>query len=74
MNLGPVTQSEVSQKEKNKYYILTHANRIQKNATDGPICKAGIETRTHRTDVWAQWGEKLREAERAALTRAYGRM
>ena len=24
MNLEPVTQSEVSQKEKNKYHILTH--------------------------------------------------
>ena len=24
MNLEPVTQSEVSQKEKNKYHVLTH--------------------------------------------------
>ena len=24
MNLEPITQSEVSQKEKDKYYILTH--------------------------------------------------
>ena len=24
MNLEPITQSEVSQKEKNKYHILTH--------------------------------------------------
>ena len=24
MNLEPLTQNEVSQKEKNKYYILTH--------------------------------------------------
>ena len=28
MNLEPVIQSEVSQKEKNKYYILTHMHCI----------------------------------------------
>ena len=27
-NLEPVIQSEISQKEKNKYYILTHLYRI----------------------------------------------
>ena len=28
MSLEPVTQSEVSQKEENKYHILTHIYRI----------------------------------------------
>ena len=28
MNLGPIIQSEVSQKEKVKYYILTHGYGI----------------------------------------------
>ena len=28
MNLEPITQSEVSQKEKEKYYILTHIYAI----------------------------------------------
>ena len=28
MNLEPITQSEVSQKEKDKYHILTHINGI----------------------------------------------
>ena len=28
MNLEPIIQSEVSQKEKNKYYILKHIYRI----------------------------------------------
>ena len=28
MNLEPITQSEVSQKAKDKYYILMHINRI----------------------------------------------
>ena len=46
MNLEPVIQSEVSQKEKNKYHILTHIYEIYKNGTDEPICRAGIETQT----------------------------
>ena len=33
MNLEPVKQSEVSQKEKDKYRILTHIYGIQKNGT-----------------------------------------
>src|SRR5574337_1150300 len=37
MNLEPVIQSEVSQKEKNKYHILTHIYGLKKNATDEPI-------------------------------------
>ena len=34
MNLEPIIQSEVSQKEKNKYHILTHICGIYKNDTD----------------------------------------
>ena len=30
MNLKPVIQSEVSQKEKNKYHILTHLCKLEK--------------------------------------------
>ena len=44
MDLESLIQSEVSQKEKNKYRILTQICEIQKNGTDEPICKAGIET------------------------------
>ena len=43
MDLEIVIQSEVSQKEKNKYCILTHTCGIQKNGTDEPISRAGIE-------------------------------
>ena len=39
-----VIQSEVNQKEKNKYHVLTHTCGIQRNGTDEPICKAEIET------------------------------
>ena len=44
MDLETVTQSEVSQKEKNKYRILTHICGIQKNGTDEPVFKAEIDT------------------------------
>ena len=46
MNLEPVVQSKVSQKEKNKYLILTHIYGIEKNGTDEPICRAGTERQT----------------------------
>ena len=46
MDLETIIQSEVSQKEKNKYRILTHIYGIYKNGTDEPVCKAKIETQT----------------------------
>ena len=46
MNLGPVIQSEVSQKEKNKYHILTHTYGIKKYDTDKPICRTALEMQT----------------------------
>ena len=45
MNLELV-QSEVSQKEKKKYHLLTHMYGIEKNGADEPICRAGIEMQT----------------------------
>ena len=44
MNLEPVIQNEVSQKEINKYHILMHIYGIQKNGTDEHTCRGGIET------------------------------
>ena len=44
MNLEPIIQSEISQKKKNKYRVLTHIYGILKNGVDEPICRAGIET------------------------------
>ena len=46
MNLKPVIQNEVSQKEKNKYHILTHMYGIYKDGTDEPIYRAAMETQT----------------------------
>ena len=42
MDLESVIQSEVSQKEKNKYHLLTHIYGIQKSGADESTCKAGI--------------------------------
>ena len=45
MDLESVIQSEVSQKEKNKYGMLTHMYGIQKkNGTDEHSCRAGIKS------------------------------
>ena len=56
MQLETVIQSEVSQKEKNKYHILTHICGIQKNGIDDLICKTEVEnkcmdTKGERGDV-----------------------
>ena len=44
MKLEPNIQSEVTQKEKHQYSILTHIYGIQKDSNDDPICKAAKET------------------------------
>ena len=46
MNLEPIIQSEVRQKEKDKYHILTHIYGIQKNGTEEFIYRAAIEKQT----------------------------
>ena len=46
INLEPFIQSEASQKEENKYCILTHIFGIQKPGVDEPICRAAIDTDT----------------------------
>ena len=60
MNLEPIIQSEVSQKEKDKYHILMHIYGIQKNGTEEYIYTAAIEKQTQRIDLWT-WGEGKRE-------------
>ena len=59
MNLEPVIQSEVSQKEKDKYHILTYKYRIQKNGTEEFIYRASLEKQTQRIDLQT-WGEGRR--------------
>ena len=58
-NPDPIVQSEVSQKKKNKYRVLTHMYGIQRDGTGEPICRAAVEMQTQRTDLWTQ-GDELR--------------
>ena len=54
MNLEPIIQSEVSQKEKDKYCILTHIMESRKTVL--MILHAGQQK---KPDFWTQW-EKAR--------------
>ena len=45
MKLDPIIQSEVSQKEKHEYSILTRIYRIEKDGNDDPICETAKENR-----------------------------
>ena len=61
MSLEPIIQSEVSQKEKNKYRILTHITHIygiQKDGANEPVCRAAVEMQTQRTDLWTRVAKK----------------
>ena len=53
MDLETVIQSEVSQKEKDKYHIISLICGIQKNSTDELICKAEIEAQMQKTNIWS---------------------
>ena len=46
MNLEPIIQSEVSQKEKDKYHILMHIYRVYKNGTEEFIYRTAMEKQT----------------------------
>ena len=59
MKLEPIIQSEVSQKEKHQYSILTHIYGIYKDGNDDPVCETAKETQMYRMDFWT-----LRERER----------
>ena len=67
MNLKPIIQSEVSQKEKDEYHILTHIFGIQKNGSEEFIYRAAMEKQTQRPDLWTQGeggGERVRCMEK----------
>ena len=59
MKLEPIIQSEVSQKEKHQYSILTHIYGIRKDGNDNPIRETVKETQMYRTVYWTLW-EKAR--------------
>ena len=55
MKLDPIIQSEVSQKEKHQYSILTHIYGIWKDDDDKPVCETAKETQMCRTVFWTLW-------------------
>ena len=57
--MEPIIQSEVSQKEKHQYSILTHIYGIQKDGNDDPVCETAKERQMCKVDFWTQ-----RERER----------
>ena len=50
-----IIQSEVCQKEKHQYSILTHIYGIYKDGNDNPVCKTAQETQMYRTVFWTLW-------------------
>ena len=57
--LEPIIQSEVSQKDKEHYSILTHIYGIQKDVNDNSICRTEKETQIYNTGIQSLW-EKVR--------------
>ena len=55
MKLEPIIQSEVSQKEKHQYSILTHIYGIYKDGNNNPVCETAKETQIYRTVFWTLW-------------------
>ena len=56
--LEPIIQSEVSEKEKYKYHILTHIYGIQKDGTDEFIFRAAREKQTENRPMVMGGGEE----------------
>ena len=46
MNLEPIIESDITQKEKDKYHILTHIYGIYKDGTEEFIYRAVLEKQT----------------------------
>ena len=60
MDLESVIQSEVSQKEKNKYCMLTHIYGIEKkNGSHESRGRTGIKTQTQRMDLRTRGGGRV---------------
>ena len=64
VNLEPIIQSEVNQKEKDKHHILTHIYRIWKNGTEEFIYMATMEKHIENRFMDIGRGEKVRCMER----------
>ena len=52
MKLKPIIHSEVSQKEKHQYSILTTYIQFRKMVMINPVCEKVNETQMYRTVLW----------------------
>ena len=53
--LEPIIKSEISQKEKHQYNILTHIYGIYKDGNNDPVGETAKETQMYRTVFWTLW-------------------
>ena len=68
MKLEPIIQSEVSQKEKHQYSILTHIYGTLKDGNNNPEDETAKETMMYRRVLWTLWErEKVGRLGRMAL-------
>ena len=74
MKLEPIIQSEVSQKEKHQYSILTHIYGIYKDGNNNPVCEKAKETQMYRTVFWTLWEGKVGWFGRMTLKHVYYHM
>ena len=58
MKLKPIIQSEVSQKEKHQYSILTHIYGIYNDGNNNPVYEIAKERLMYRTVFWTLWERK----------------
>ena len=66
MNLEYIRRTELRQKEKNKYPLLTHMYGIEDNCIHESICRGGTEKQMYRMDLWTQWrAQRVGRIERA---------
>ena len=55
MNLEPIIQSEICQKEKHQYSTLMHIYGIEKDGNDNHVSDTAKETMIYRTVFWTLW-------------------
>ena len=55
MELEPIIQSEVSQKEKHQYSTLIHIYGVLKDGNDNPVCETAKEAQLYRTVSGTPW-------------------
>ena len=60
MKLEPNIQSEVSQKEKHQYSILTHIYGIYNDGNNNPVGETAQETQMYRTVFWTYFTLHIR--------------